>query len=346
MKQRKLLFYIAIVQMCTAATCGSGESNDYLTRLYHDAFKSGNPLIKDPEMVYEPLVGTWMVENDRMLVVTKRDDKCLYFRFLSHTIGGEDITYKAYVNYLGTDRYISLLAYQEKFMYFKIQKDSGENLKMQMVLNDIRGMNPTGTLASYLQNRGVDTLPIWRTVHFTHFTNAGRDAYIANYYGRQVQALETFDQFKNKFPGFGGLDSIKERSIQYTLEHTHSIKKLFDYTTFYPEIKPRVAKAAKSKCYYTTACLEYLSYFPDDPAKDSILNIAFERCGDDAGNMEALLFAYPFDKRCNGFDYKLAYATAAQKRSGRYFSPWDKEAFDNRCARIPSILPFYKSLEK
>lgn len=346
MKLRKLLFYIAIVQMCTAATCSSGESNDYLTNLYYQAFKSGNPLIKDPEMIYEPVVGSWLVENDRMLIVTKRDDKCLFFRFVSPSLNGTDVNYKAYINYLGTDKYVSLLAYQEQFMYFKIENDSGQNLKLQMITYNIRNTNPTGTLAGYLKTKGVDTLNIWKTVHLTHFTNEERTAYIRSKYEPQVGAFENFEKFQLKFPDYTYLAQVKENAINYTINNTYSIKKLVDYATFYPEIAGRINKVLKSKCVSTATCIEYLQCFPNDPVKDSILHVAFEKCGNYESNLEALLVAFPTDERCAGFDYKLAAATAAKKRSGTYFSYWDQRDFDARVAKIPQILPVYNTIRK
>lgn len=343
MELRKLLFYIALVQMCTAATCGGGS--DLLQNLYTEAFKSGLPLIKDPEKAHEPLVGSWMVEKDRMLIVTKRDEKCLFFRFLSPGLSGEDVTYKAYTNTVGNKPFISLLAYQEQFMYFKVEKDTTKNMKLMMVKNTIRKMNPTGTLVQFLQKPGTDTMRIWRSVYLTNYSEVQKDKYIARYYGGQIKALETFDKFKAKFPDCTKLDSLHNVAIEYTLTYTHSIKKLMDYAAFYPEITVRAKKAALKKCYNTTNCLEYISYFPKDANRDSLVSAAFALCDDKEENIEKLIVAFPNDERCNGFDFKLAQYEANRKRSGRYYSPWDREAFEKRCAALPSIKPLYANLE-
>ena len=215
-------------------------------------------------------------------------------------------------------------------------------LKLSMITNSIRIKIADASIYDYLAKNPnlIDTGSIWYPITLAKFSEDERNRFISNKYKQQIRGIESYLVYANKFPADKSLDSLKTNALDYSLNNSNSFGQLMEYAKLYPEIENKAKVIAKKKCTSTTWSLNYINYFPNDSAKDSIINIAFIKAKDDY-DYEKLLHTFPSDARTGEFEFKIAVLAVTNKRD---FSSYDMDRLETRFASHPNILNYFNTL--
>lgn len=269
----------ALFILLSSGRCKNGN-NDLLVKLYNRSYTSMTPLKTTHEPVYKPLTGCWNLVDDRPLMITEKDPNTYEFRFLSPYLGQDDVVYPAYVTTIGKNRYLNMQGYREQFMFFKIGKtDENGVLPLQMITAEVEARFKGGNLYQYLASHPnvPDTSEIWYSLALLKISEADAYTMQREKLKRQVSDLGDYDKYRERFPDDTALARLKNKAIDYSVRNASSVKAILEIRDQYPEAAPLISRTARKKCTEPTWCVDYVMAFPDDPAKDSILDVAFAK---------------------------------------------------------------------
>jgi hypothetical protein len=342
MKISRILVFTALIMVCTAQRCKRGGS-DLLSRMYERAYKSELPLTPKKDPVFTPLLGSWLVGSERMMVVKKVDDTNLQFSFLSNTLTGDDVVYNGFTTTISQKKYLNMLSYRDNYLFFKVFYTESSGLKLSMITNAIRTKVADGTIYDYLTKNPnlLDTGRVWYPITLIKFSENERDRYISSKYKQQITGIESYLVYEKKFPSDTDLDSLKNKALDHSLDEARTIEALMTLAKNYPQTENKAKHIAKEKCLNTIWCIDYVTFFPNDPAKDSIITVAFTNAKF-TGDFEKLLSTFPNDKRCAELEFKIAMSEV--KRTSGYYSTSDRESFETRFASRPNVINYFNTL--
>lgn len=342
MKISKLLVYGVLILVCTAQRCKRGGS-DILSRIYEKAYKSELPLTAKKDPVYTPLIGSWLVGNERMMVVSKVDETNLQFSFLSNSLMGDDVRYNGFTTTISQKKYLNMLSYRDNYMFFKVFYNENTGLKLSMITNAVRSKTGEGTVFDFLAKNpnALDTGSVWYPISLMNFSEKERNKYMNSKHKRQISGIESYLVFEKKYPADEDLDSLKNVALNYSLEQSKTIEELMTLSKEYPQTEKKAKFIAKKKCKTTLWCIDYVNYFPGDAAKDSIINVAFTSA-QYTSDFEKLLIAFPSDPRASELEFKIALAEV--KRTSNYYSDSDRENFEKRFVERPNVINYFNTL--
>jgi hypothetical protein len=342
MKISRALTFTAIILVCTAQRCKRGGS-DLLSRMYERAYKSETPLSPKKDPIFAPLIGSWLVGAERMMVVKKLDQNNLEFAFLSNSLSGDDVIYSGFTTTISQKKYINMLSYRDNYLFFKVFYNENSGLKLSMITNTIREKIANGTIYDYLAKNPnlADTGKVWYPITLTKYSENDRNRYMSAKYKQQITGIESYLLYEKKFPDDSSLLSIKTKALDYSIKESDSVGQLLHYAKSYPEIEKKAYKIAIQNCNTTNWCLDYVKHFPTDPAKDSIISIAFLKASTSA-DYENLLKMFPNDSRTAEFEFKIALSSVSAKQN---MSSYDIEQFEKQYASRPNIINYFNTLK-
>lgn len=267
----------ALFILLSSGRC-KNSNNDLLVKLYNKSYTSMTPLKTTHEPVYKPLTGSWNLADDRALLITEKDPATYEFRFLSPYLGQDDVVYPAYITTIGKNRYLNMQGYREQFMFFKIGK-AGENgvQPLHMITAEVEARFKGGNLFQYLSSHPnvPDSSEIWYTLDLVKLTEAEAYAMQRERLKKQVSGLDDYDKYSERFPDDTALVRLKDKAIDYSVRNASSVKEILEIRDRFPEASALIARTARKKCSDPEWCVDYVLAFPNDPAKDSILDVAF-----------------------------------------------------------------------
>lgn len=343
MKIKHIIGLALIFIFCSAERCN--RSNDLLSRMYQRAHKSYSPLTTKKEPIYTPLVGSWLLGNERYLVIGKEDAQTYQFKFLSNQLDGNDIIYNGYITTIAGKKFLNMLGYESNYMFFKVGKDSEGSMSMLMISNDHdEKVRTAGGLFNYLQKNAnlSDTSSLWYEISLEKLSNEELEKQLMEKFRYQVREVSDYELYAKRFPKDPTLPEMREKAIKYSIDASHSVKDMMYTADKYPEIKPYALIKAKKKCTNTDWCIEYVDYFPNDPAKDSIIEVAF-REAETKNDYNDLLKAFPNHPKAAGLDFKIANEEYKRVISG-YFNKYDEERMQRDYATRPDILNYFNTM--
>ncbi len=267
----------ALFILLSSGRC-KNSNNDLLVKLYNKSYTSMTPLKTTHDPVYKPLTGSWNLADDRALLITEKDATTYEFRFLSPYLGQDDVVYPAYVTTIGKNRYLNMQGYREQFMFFKIGKTDENGVQpLQMITAEVEARFKGGNLYQYLSSHPnvPDSSEIWYTLGLVKLTEAEAYAMQREKLKRQVSDLGDYDKYSERFPDDTALVRLKDKAINYSVRNASSVKEILEIRDRFPEASALIAHTARKKCSDPEWCVDYVMAFPDDPAKDSILDVAF-----------------------------------------------------------------------
>lgn len=333
MKTSRFSFVIAIFIICCAGKCKNGN-NDYLTNLYNSAYKSYAPVKAVKEPLYTPLIGYWNLMDDRPLVVTKKDETTYEFKFLSPYLNSEDIIYEAQVNTVAGSKYISMQSYKGNYIFFKMKPVDEDAINFFMLRDNIMDLMGDKSLAQFITSNShlSDTSHFYTKVSLSRLSEEGANEMQMRKIRTSVQSIYDYETYSAKFPADPALPELKKSALTYSLNHASSVGELVRLSNSYPESANDARRIAKEGCKRTEWCVDYINAFPTDNAKDSILNIAFDRA-DGEKDYKYLLKYFPAHQRSGKIILSLALEETENLKNDKSQSEFEKEYEE-----IPAVI--------
>ena len=334
MKRFRFPVIIALFIICCAGKCKSGGRNDYLSNLYSSAYKSYSPLkaVKDP--LYAPLLGYWNLMDDRPLMVSKKDENTYEFKFLSPYLTAEDIIYEAQVNVISGMKYISMKGYNGNYMFFKMKPVDENAINFYMLNSEIRELLGEKSIVQFLQTHAnlADTNAVFTKISLTRLTEQGAREMQMGKIRTGITTISEYELYLTRFPDDPGLPELKTKALDYSLTHATSVGELTDLAARYPESAEKAQRLAKEKCKTTVWCVDYSKAYPNDNAKDSILNIGFDKAKGEK-DYKYLLKYFPTHQRAGKIILSLALEESTKLKTGKTQTELEEEYAD-----IPSVI--------
>jgi hypothetical protein len=334
MKTSRFSYLIAVFIICCAGKC-KNSNNDYLTNLYNSAYKSYAPVKAVKEPLYTPLIGYWNLMDDRPLVVTKKDETTYEFKFLSPYLNSEDIIYEAQVNTIAGSKYISMQSYKGNYIFFKMKPVDEDAINFFMLRDNIMELMGDKSLAQFISSNAhlSDTSHFYKKVALSRLTQEGANEMQMRKIRASVQSIYDYETYFKKFPGDPNLPEIKAAALTYSLNHAASVDELMRISASYPESAEQARYLAKKGCEKTEWCVDYINAFPDDNAKDSILNVAFDNAHGEK-DYKYLLQFFPTHQRSGQIILSLALEETGNIRD----KDKTQAKFEEEYSEIPSVI--------
>jgi hypothetical protein len=333
MKNFRFPVIIALFIVCCAGKCKNG-SNDFLARLYNQAYKSYSPLKATKEPLYKPLIGYWNLMDDRPLVVSQIDETTYEFKFLSPYLRSEDIVYDAQVNTIAGNKYISMKGYSGNYMFFKMKAEDEDAINFFMLTGDVSEEIGDKSLAQFIISHPKlsDTSHFYSKLTLTRLSEQGaKEMQMAKVKGG-VQDISDYETYAGRFPDDPGLAELRTKALDYSITHARSVPELFSLSGRYPEASDKARAFAKKGCNSTEWCVDYLTTYPDETAKDSILNVAFDRAKE-GKDYKYLLQSFPTHSRAGKVILSLALEETQKLKSEK-----SQAEFEEEYVKIPSVI--------
>ena len=256
MRNKHLLIFLSVFLFCTAERCNRGNS-DLMTRLYQMAQTSREPLSQKKEQIFNPLLGGWLIGQEKYVIVKKKEDAKMEFTFLSDDLKESDIVYTGSITTINGNKYLNLLAYEGNYMYFKIDSHEQDNLDVRMITYHITNKLNGNTIYTYLQkNKIEDTCMFFYKVAFEKM-NANLILYKQkSLFKNQVYKIEDYEKFATKYPNDSSLIELKNKALDNSIKSAYSINSLIEISNKYPEIAKKAEDFAFKNCISTLWCID------------------------------------------------------------------------------------------
>lgn len=334
----------ALFILLSSGRCKNGN-NDLLVKLYNRSYTSMTPLKTTHEPVYKPLTGSWNLLNDRALLITEKDPATYEFRFLSPYLGQDDVVYPAYITTIGKNRYLNMQGYREQFMFFKIGKADENGMQpLQMITAEVEARFKGGNLYQYLASHPnvPDTSAIWYELPLLKITEAEAYAMQRERLKKQVSDLDDYDKYRVRFPDDTALVRLKDKAIDYSVRNASSVKAILEIRDQYPEAAALISRTARKKCTEPTWCVDYVMAFPNDPAKDSILDVAFAKA-DSKDEYYYLVKNVPAHREAGHMVFRLAsevYSESLSEDSEKKYS----SRYEEKYGDVPAVMTMVNTI--
>lgn len=341
MRKLTTLAGLAALFILLASGRCKNSNNDLLVKLYNRSYTSMTPLKTTREPVYKPLIGYWNLLDDRALIVTEKDPNTYEFRFLSPYLSKEDVVYPGYITTIGKNRYLNMQGYKEQFMFFKVGKMTEDNmLPFDMITSEVEARFKGGNLYQYLASHPnvPDTSRIWMTIALGKLTEQEAYAMQRERLKKQVSDLGDYDTYATKFPGDTALPRLKNKAIDYSVRSASSVEEILSIREKYPEASALIAKTARKKCTEPIWCVDYVMAFPNDPAKDSILQVAFSKA-DSKKEYYHLIKNVPAHPEAGRMVFLLASEVYKDMQEGD-----DTKRYEEKYADAPAVMTLVNTM--
>ena len=249
-------------------------------KIFNSAFKSYTPLSLRPAPLDTNLLGAYILNNEIAVLIEQKDSVSCSVSFLPNYIGDEKKILPGFICDFKNRKYLNIKSPDYHYLFFRISypKDS-------LVLDELTGkVNKLFNEKNILEliQKGTD-LP--DTVFYKLPLRKVKESIAVDFTRRQllpqVRDIKSFYRFAAIFPNDPKLQEIKQTAIEKTLAGYTSVEKLQQLIIQYPELSTPAQKRAKSICYTTKNCIDFLRVYPDVLNKDSLVEKAFQFAGDD-----------------------------------------------------------------
>lgn len=339
MKRSLYLWVIALFFICSAQTCQKG-GNDLLANLYGKAYTSKLPLKATAEPVYPAILGAWDLMGDRPLVISKKAADTYEFKFMSPYLSSDDIVYDAQVNTIGGVKYISMKGYNDDYMFFRFKDVNKEGMTMLMLTSGVAPELNEKSLTQYLAAHpsAPDTSLVWYNIPLRRLTEDQAIEMQQKKLSASVYSIDDYETYASRFPTAPGLVEMKKKTMAYSIENASSMEYLTNLSRKYPEAADQIKAGAKKHCKNTGWCIDYLKSYPNDPAKDSVLNLAFDRA-DSHDDYVKLLENYPAHAKAGRITLSMALEESRNLKDDK-----DQERLEQKYAQLPSVIQLVNTI--
>lgn len=327
------------------------DSNDLLSRIFSRAFKSKVPMVTQTDNLWQPLIGYYVLENERVVHIFKKDAKTYQVDFLQASVSGSGMTNTATTCMAGNTRFFNLLSYQNNFLFFKVKSVNDSTYSLDFVSRSVDGIiGDTAQGPDFKkwwvknENKLAEHDALFDSYKLEKYTDKDALAYHRKQLRGTVSSMENFEKYKEIYPNDIDLETFRISVLSKQLNNCNSIYCVKKLIGDYPEITSDGMIRAKTLCTTTYDCVQFVQEFPTDTAVNRLTTKAFA-LAKTADDMEKLVTTFPNDKRSDNLRLSLVRTQAEECLSDEdYAKLTEKYKLDQKSLKIINTIKVFNQI--
>ncbi len=267
------MLLIPIVMMMT------GCKNNYgiLYTIFNVSYKNWKPLDNKKEAINEKIIGEYLVANERALQIEKKDSLTYSIRFLPLYLKEGVKELEGFITTLNNKQYLNVFTDDVSYLFFRLD-EKGDSTEFNLLTNQAERYAEGADLAEWLRKGGVfpDTSHALFNLPLRKTASGEAVEFCKSKLRPQVTDLSTFRLYNQIFPQDEKTEELRAKGIEGSVTRTSSVVKLYKLGQDYPYAAARAKQRAREVCYTTQNCVDYLTLYPDDTSRDTLIELAFQ----------------------------------------------------------------------
>jgi hypothetical protein len=305
-----LFFFSTLIVSLIFLSCKKDYGIVY--KIFNSAFKSDAPLTAKPSEIDTSLIGSYILGNEITVSIEKMDSAFYEISFLPSYLRDEKKTLYAFISEIRNQKYLNIRSLDYQYLFFKIN-NQGDSILFEELSNKANKLFGE-EITLELIRKGIK-LPdsVFFPVPLIKVEKHTATNFSKNKLSTQIRDIQSYYKFAELFPNDSSLPILKKTAIQKTLAGYYSIEKLQKLIRQYPEFKDPAALRARSLCYTTKNCVDFMKFYPYDLNHDSLTDKAFQLAANEDDYI-LLINEFPLHALATSMMAKLYFSNDSKKK--------------------------------